>query len=61
MELGFPSLFRLFPKLTGFDVKIEHATLLKKMMMDEIETHKSNLVPGKPKASSFLRLFLVDY
>jgi hypothetical protein len=53
MELGFPSLFRLFPKLTGFDVKIEHATLLKKMMMDEIETHKTNLVPGEPKASSF--------
>ena len=55
MELAFFDLIvRLFPKWAGFDVKVRHAELLKKMMTEEIEIHRKNLVPGEPKASGDL-------
>ena len=51
MEVGFDFIVRHFPEWTGFDVKIRHAELLKRMMTEEIESHRTNLVPGEPKAS----------
>ena len=54
MELGLPGVHRLFPSLTGFDVKKQHIACLKKMMADEVKAHEKNLVPGLPKASTFV-------
>jgi hypothetical protein len=58
VELAVPSfLNRLIPSLTGFDVKIKYNDLLKKMMNEEVESHKLKLVPGEPKASEIVFVF----
>ena len=55
MEMAVPSfLYHLIPSLTGFDVKKKYNDLLKKMMNEEVESHKRKLVPGEPKASTIL-------
>ncbi len=60
MEMAVPAfLYRLVPSLTGLDTKKKHVDSLKKIMNDEIECHKINLVPGEPKAST--RSILVDH
>ena len=58
MEMAVPSfLYRLIPSLTGFDVKKKYNDLLKKMMNEEVESHKRKLVPGEPKASAIVLVF----
>jgi len=56
-ENVWPFLFKTFPKLTGFQKKIDYSNMLKTMMREEILNHQQTRTKGDHRVNKILNIF----